>query len=299
MFSYKKLALLTLLLGAGLLIGGCTAATPVATATPARATATAAPRTAAPAAVTVTAAAATAAAPTRTVPAATAAATPASAATATLAPAATATRAPAAATTGAPAATVTRAPAVTAPAAAPTVSAAGIEPATTAAAPEARAPVCTPGTLTVAQTEGPYYKANPPERSSLLEAGTTGTKLILTGYVLDQNCKPLPGARVDFWQADGSGNYDNSGYRFRGFVRTDAQGRYSMETIPPGLYTGRARHIHVKVTPAGGATLTTQLYLPGDASNANDGIFDPKMVLELRQTASGQVGYFDFVVRAG
>jgi protocatechuate 3,4-dioxygenase beta subunit len=123
-----------------------------------------------------------------------------------------------------------------------------------------------------------------------------GTRLTVTGYVLDARCKPIANARVDVWQADAQGQYDNSGYALRGYTMTDAQGRYTVETVVPGLYPGRTRHIHVKVTPPGGATLTTQLYFPGEAANSQDGIFDPATVMQIQQGAGGEVGTFNFVV---
>ena len=127
------------------------------------------------------------------------------------------------------------------------------------------APTCS--ALTQGQTEGPYYLPNTPEKHSLLEEGMTGTRLILVGYVLDQNCLPLPNAWLDFWQADANGEYDNTGYRLRGHQFTDAQGRYYLETILPGLYSSRPiEHIHVKVRPEDGAEVTSQLYFPGGPS---------------------------------
>ena len=40
----------------------------------------------------------------------------------------------------------------------------------------------------------------------------------------------------------------------------------------PALYAGRPRHIHMKVTPPGGKTLTTQLYFKGDKGLDDDSI---------------------------
>src|SRR5215510_5257642 len=88
-------------------------------------------------------------------------------------------------------------------------------------------PVCNsplPLTASPALTEGPYYKAGSPERASLLEAGIPGTPIIVTGYVLTPDCKPIPQAWLDFWQADGKGAYDNSGYKLRGHQFTDDAG---------------------------------------------------------------------------
>lgn len=155
---------------------------------------------------------------------------------------------------------------------------------------------CTPGELTPAQTEGPYYKANPPETASLLQPGMGGTTLRITGYVLDAGCQPVPGARVDFWQADSQGRYDNQGYTLRGYQVTDSQGRYDMETVVPGLYPGRTSHIHVKVTAPDGPTLTTQLYFPDESANASDGIYSRQMLLAIEKTETGQMGRYDFVI---
>jgi protocatechuate 3,4-dioxygenase beta subunit len=155
---------------------------------------------------------------------------------------------------------------------------------------------CTPGELTPAQTEGPYYKANPPETASLLQPGMNGTKLTITGYVLDARCEPIPGARVDLWQADSEGRYDNQGYMLRGYQLTDAQGRYSVETVVPGLYPGRTRHVHVKVTAPNGPTLTTQLYFPDESANASDRIYDRQMLLNIERTTMGEEATFNFVI---
>jgi len=150
------------------------------------------------------------------------------------------------------------------------------------------APTCS--ALTQQQTEGPYYIPNAPEKHSLLEEGMTGTRLILVGYVLDQNCQPLPNAWLDFWQADANGEYDNVGYRLRGHQFTDAQGRYYLETILPGLYSSRPiEHIHVKVKPEGGAEVTSQLYFP---QRPIDGL-----TVTIEDRGDYLVGYFIFVVQ--
>ncbi|NJN23020.1 MAG: hypothetical protein HC812_19910 [Leptolyngbya sp. RL_3_1] len=55
-----------------------------------------------------------------------------------------------------------------------------------------------PGSITPAQTPGPFYSPNSPQRQSLLEANTPGTKLTLTGQVLSPDCQPLANCLVDF-----------------------------------------------------------------------------------------------------
>ncbi|MFN8522292.1 MAG: intradiol ring-cleavage dioxygenase [Chloroflexota bacterium] len=158
-------------------------------------------------------------------------------------------------------------------------------------------PRCVVGELTRASTPGPFFKAGSPERASLLDADVSGRRLLLSGSVLDSTCAAIPGARVDFWQADAAGSYDLRGYRLRGHQFTDADGRYSLETIVPAEYTGRTSHLHVTVTPPGGAPFTTQLYFPGVDRNATDFLFDAGLLMQAEPQGEDILGRFDFVVR--
>jgi protocatechuate 3,4-dioxygenase beta subunit len=155
-------------------------------------------------------------------------------------------------------------------------------------------PACDDGDdPTPEQTEGPFFTPNSPERTSLREDGFGGTPLVLTGTVLATVCTPLSGALLDFWHADDAGEYDNEGYRLRGHQFTDANGAYRLETIVPGLYTGRTRHIHVKAQRRGGSVLTTQLYFPDEPGNESDGIFDPALLVTIPKSGDAR---FDFVL---
>ncbi len=148
---------------------------------------------------------------------------------------------------------------------------------------------------TPSQTEGPYFKPNSPERSDL-RSGVTGTPLVLSGTVVTTACQPVARALVDLWQADDAGDYDNRGFRLRGHVFTDDEGRYRFDTIVPGLYPGRTRHIHVKAQAPNGPVLTTQLYFPGEPQNARDGIFREECVISTEDAAGGKTGTFTFVL---
>ena len=55
------------------------------------------------------------------------------------------------------------------------------------------------GAPTAAQTEGPYYEAGAPERTTLVDDQTSGDLLLLTGQVMTTACEPLAGAVVDVW----------------------------------------------------------------------------------------------------
>ncbi len=161
-------------------------------------------------------------------------------------------------------------------------------------------PACgDPEDVTVSQTPGPFFKPSSPQRVSLLEPGLPGTRIVVQGQVLSTRCRPIAGALVDFWHADANGVYDNAGYRLRGHQFTDDAGRYRLETIVPGIYPGRTRHFHVRVQAPNRPVLTTQLYFPGEPQNRSDWIFNPKLLLSVRDSTAGKAGTFDFVLDIG
>ena len=182
----------------------------------------------------------------------------------------------------------------------------GSEPGKSEAAAEptlAQTPKLTPipcsGVLTSPNQEGPFYIPGSPERFSLIEEGMPGVPILMIGRVFDQDCNPIPGAKLDFWLADVNGEYDNIGYQLRGHVFTDLEGNYTVESIEPTAYTGRPPHIHVKVfSPNGEELLTTQMYFAGsegsgDVSTAPDLL---ATYLEPDETERQQV-IFNFVVQ--
>lgn len=178
---------------------------------------------------------------------------------------------------------------VAAPALARTRTDTGVAPALT--------PECDDGDdPTPPQMEGPYFKPNSPRRTSLVDAGTPGTRLTVTGYVFGLACLPIGNVLLDFWQADTNGAYDNTGFRFRGHQFTNAQGAFTLTTIVPGLYPGRTRHIHVKAQAPGRPVLTTQLYFPNEPRNNTDSLYDPRLLMTVRSAGAGREAAFDFVL---
>jgi len=149
---------------------------------------------------------------------------------------------------------------------------------------------------TPSQTAGPFYTPDSPRRGSLVEPGSKAERLVLTGFVLSPQCNPVANALLDFWHCDEAGDYDNRGFRYRGHVLADAQGRYSLETIVPGEYPGRTRHIHVKVRPPGDRILTTQLYFPDEPGNRSDGIYRRDLTMQVARKGGQRDAKFDFVV---
>jgi len=109
--------------------------------------------------------------------------------------------------------------------------------------------VCAP---TAPDAEGPFYKAGAPERSSI------GRGLVISGAVRTAgSCAPLPKARIEWWQVNPQGQYDDA---HRATQAADAEGQYHFETNFPIAYFGRPPHIHVKVLAPGHRPLTTQIY---------------------------------------
>jgi protocatechuate 3,4-dioxygenase beta subunit len=158
----------------------------------------------------------------------------------------------------------------------------------------AQTPSC--GKPTAPQTAGPFFKPRSPETKNLRVSGAKGPLLVVSGLVLSPDCKPVANALLDFWHADESGDYDNDGFRYRGHQFADAQGRWRLETIVPAQYPGRTRHIHVNVQPPGGRLLTTQLYFPGEAGNARDGLYRPELTVMIKTTQPTVEAEYRFVV---
>ena len=151
--------------------------------------------------------------------------------------------------------------------------------------------------------EGPFYKRGAPNRSVLVAPGDKGERLALGGRVMSTSCEPIGDAVIDIWQADARGGYDLDGFRFRGALTTDAQGRWQVRTIIPGRYLNgnryRPAHLHIKLRAKGYRPLTTQLYFEGDPYNEGDDFIVPSLIMTHRKERDTRLASFDFaLVRA-
>jgi protocatechuate 3,4-dioxygenase beta subunit len=171
------------------------------------------------------------------------------------------------------------------------------------AAPLARAqnvaptPAChDPDEPTKPDIEGPFFKPSSPERADLVATGTRGRIFQLEGMVLTRNCKPVPNVLLDLWHADENGDYDNSGFRYRGHLHSDNAGNYRFRTIMPGLYPGRTRHYHFKVQAPRRPILTTQLYFPNEPRNELDDFFQRELLMRIANGSGTSVARFDFIL---
>jgi protocatechuate 3,4-dioxygenase beta subunit len=170
--------------------------------------------------------------------------------------------------------------------------------------------------ITAQVTEGPYYVSGtaPLANNEVNVTHLQGTPISVTGHVYQglENSTPIANAKIEIWHTDATGNYhpNNNGpttnYKseeiaLRGFVLTNDKGEYHFTTIYPGEYSGRTRHIHIKITPQGKPTLTTQLIIPsltGDALTFDDDTVSKGLpschLLTFDKTQTPEVAVFDF-----
>jgi protocatechuate 3,4-dioxygenase beta subunit len=151
--------------------------------------------------------------------------------------------------------------------------------------------------------EGPFYKRFSPRRFDLREPCESGQLVELSGRVLTRSGRPVSAANIDLWHADRAGDYDNAGYRYRGNIVTNADGRYKFLTIKPGAYgdwdagTARTVHYHLIVRAPSIWTFTTQLYFPGEPDNMRDDYFRRDLMMAIAPPQDGMLAAkFDIVL---
>jgi protocatechuate 3,4-dioxygenase, beta subunit len=109
-----------------------------------------------------------------------------------------------------------------------------------------------------------------------------GQRILVHGRVLDENGRGVPGALLEFWQANAGGRYRHQKETYLaaldpnfggcGRTLTDDNGRYAFRTIKPGAYPWpngvndwRPAHIHFSIFgQAFAQRLITQMYFEGD-----------------------------------
>jgi protocatechuate 3,4-dioxygenase beta subunit len=111
-----------------------------------------------------------------------------------------------------------------------------------------------------------------PSSGRLVPQGEPGTPLRVSGVVVDAAGAPVPGASLYIFQTDREGYYglkpesDNRNPRLKLFLRTDARGAWSFDTIKPGSYPDSRvpPHIHFEVTAPGHAPKIFEIVFEGD-----------------------------------
>ena len=136
--------------------------------------------------------------------------------------------------------------------------------------------------LTTDDILGPYYFQNAPFRSIVAHENEPGQRLFISGKIKQNNCEDfISGALIEIWQANDAGCYgiveecetgnpENDYFNLRGKFFSNSDGDYSFESILPGYYGSRPRHIHIKITTPDGIELVSQLYFGNDPYCEND-----------------------------
>lgn len=125
-------------------------------------------------------------------------------------------------------------------------------------------------------------------RVKIVTPDEPGQRMVAAGRVLRADGKPSGGTLVYVYQTNDQGLYEAVGgnqeesARIFGYLTTDAQGRFEIETIRPAGYPHSSipQHIHVEVFPEGGRPRITEIVFEDD----------PRMTPEARRSNERQ-GY--------
>ncbi|MEX0428546.1 dioxygenase [Nocardioides sp. DS6] len=153
---------------------------------------------------------------------------------------------------------------------------------------------------TEATVFGPFFVEDSPqiELGGDMSFGAVGEPCWVEGTVHDTEGNPLPGARIEVWEADEDGLYDvqyDDGRRAaRAHLFADEDGAYRFWGLTPTPYpipddgpvgkmlaaVGRsplrAAHLHFMVSHAGARTLVTHIFPEGDPIGRKDTVFGVK-----------------------
>jgi protocatechuate 3,4-dioxygenase beta subunit len=144
---------------------------------------------------------------------------------------------------------------------------------------------------TADQVQGPFYPViKPVDQDADLtvirgkQGKAQGQVIYLTGQVLNLKGEPIPGVRIEVWQANAFGRYTHPNdsnpapldpsFEGYGVQATGSGGRYRFKTIKPAGYPvpdgwTRAPHIHFCFTSRI-TQLITQMYFEGEPLNETD-----------------------------
>ena len=139
---------------------------------------------------------------------------------------------------------------------------------------------------TPSQTVGPFFSIGLPDVTPELVPPDDPDAVRIFGTVYDGEGEPVNDAIVEFWQANRAGRYAHpedtrkelpleEGFEGFGRCATDAEGRFELVTVKPGVVPGpggrpQAPHIEVSIFARGVLKrIATRIYFP-DEAEAND-----------------------------
>ena len=154
---------------------------------------------------------------------------------------------------------------------------------------------------TEATVFGPFFVEDAPEIpiGGDIAGGASGQPCWVEGTVTDTAGNPVPGARIEVWEADDDGFYDvqytDGRVAGRAHLQADDEGRYAFWGLTPTPYPiphdgpvgqllekvgrspVRAAHLHFMVTAPQLRTLVTHIFVTGDPQlEIGDSVFGVK-----------------------
>jgi protocatechuate 3,4-dioxygenase beta subunit len=160
---------------------------------------------------------------------------------------------------------------------------------------------------------GPFFVTGAPEvpLGGDIANGAKGQPCYVSGTVRGTDGAPVPGARIEIWEADEDGFYDvqypGQEMAGRGWLRSGPDGEYRFWSVHPAPYpipddgpvgdllhaAGRGpmrpAHLHFKVDAPGYRTLITHIFVAGDPYLDRDAVFGVKdsLIVDFAEQAAG------------
>jgi protocatechuate 3,4-dioxygenase beta subunit len=128
------------------------------------------------------------------------------------------------------------------------------------------------GALTAAAQTVHDAPAGAPARGRVSPQGEPGQPLTVSGLVVGPDGAPVAGASLYVYQTDHEGYYgvkpasDNRNPRLKVFLRSDARGAWSFDTVKPGSYPNSKipAHIHFEISAPGRTAKIFEIVFEGD-----------------------------------
>jgi protocatechuate 3,4-dioxygenase beta subunit len=114
--------------------------------------------------------------------------------------------------------------------------------------------------------------AGAPSRGRVSPPGEPGQALTVSGIVVGPDGAPVAGASLYAYQTDHEGYYgvkpasDNRNPRLKIYLRSDARGAWSFDTVKPGSYPNSKipGHIHFEISAPGRTAKIFEIVFEGD-----------------------------------
>jgi hydroxyquinol 1,2-dioxygenase len=169
------------------------------------------------------------------------------------------------------------------------------------------------GEVTESTVFGPFFVEDAPhvELGGDIAMGASGRPSYVEGTVRGEDGAPIPGARLEVWEADDDGfydvQYDDDRTAGRAHLFSDDEGRYRFWSVEPAPYPipydgpvgdllqaserspMRPAHLHFMVSAPGYRTLITHIFVAGSDHLDDDAVFGvkPSLIVDFVEQPPG------------